>query len=111
MYLVYLILYPRPIHTYSNVHTLFFFILLFLSHQPSPLPFFRFSFIIHSFFVSFISIIHRPADLWHNFPQTMKKMNSATWMMSGDDFLENGEIVSTFSKHNLKELQVYYKYL
>lgn len=49
---------------------------------------------------------HRPADLWHNFPQTMKKMNSATWMMSGDDFLENGEIVDTFTKHNLKELQL-----
>lgn len=48
---------------------------------------------------------HRPSDLWHNFPQTMKKMNSATWMMSGDTYLENGEIVSTFTKHNLKELQ------
>ncbi len=48
----------------------------------------------------------RPADLWHNFPQTMKKMNSATWMLSGDDFLENGDITCTFTKHNLKELQV-----
>lgn len=48
---------------------------------------------------------HRPADLWHNFPQTMKKMNSATWMMSGDAYLENGETVITFTKHNLKEMQ------
>ena len=48
----------------------------------------------------------RPADLWHNFPLTMKKMNSVTWMMSGQDYLENGEVVTTFTKHNLKELQV-----
>jgi hypothetical protein len=48
---------------------------------------------------------HRPADLWHNFPLTMKKMNSVTWMMSGPDYLENGEVVTTFTKHNLKELQ------
>ena len=36
----------------------------------------------------------------------MKKMNSATWMMSGQDYLENGEVVVTYTKHNLKELQV-----
>lgn len=48
---------------------------------------------------------HRPADLWHNFPQTMKKMNSATWMMSGADYLVNGDVVSAFTKYNLKELQ------
>ena len=56
--------------------------------------------------LSLLPIYPRPADLWHNFPQTMKKMNSATWMMSGNDYLENGEVISTFTKYNLKEMQV-----
>ena len=37
----------------------------------------------------------------------MKKMNSATWMMSGADYLVNGDVVSAFTKYNLKELQVW----
>ena len=56
--------------------------------------------------VNFLLLSRRPADLWHNFPLTMKKMNSATWMLSGQDYLENGEVVTTSTKRNLKELQV-----
>ena len=49
---------------------------------------------------------HSPADLFTNQTPCMKRMNSGTWLMKGEDVIENGEPLMTYAKYNLKELAV-----
>ena len=49
---------------------------------------------------------YSPEDLFTNQPPSMKRMNSGTWLMKGEEVIENGESLITYAKYNLKELAV-----
>ena len=49
---------------------------------------------------------YSPDDLFTNQPPSMKRMNSGTWLMKGEEVIENGESLITYAKYNLKELAV-----